>query len=134
MDGASPGDFWLRGDINPIRSGTEGIIVVFAAMVRTWIVWGAGRTGFVEQLSEPPPDLEEGRTDTGRPCLVLPNGNTVEDTMQGFIICEGAPGIMPLTRGQARRFIDTGMLPTFRPPGRSVRCAVKSQLNEVFRE
>ena len=41
---------------------------------------------------------------------------------------------MGLTRGQARRFIDTGMLPTFRPPGRSVRCAVKSQLNEVFRE
>jgi hypothetical protein len=36
-----------------------------------------------------------------------------------------------LSRAQARRLIDDGTLPTFRPPGRSIRCACKSQLNEV---
>jgi hypothetical protein len=39
-----------------------------------------------------------------------------------------------MTLGQARHLIDDGTLPTFRPPGRTIRCACKSQLNEVVRE
>jgi hypothetical protein len=39
-----------------------------------------------------------------------------------------------LSRGQAKALIDDGTLPTFRPPGRTIRCACKSQLNEVFRQ
>lgn len=38
-----------------------------------------------------------------------------------------------LTEGQAKALIDDGTIPTFRMPGRSVRCAIKSELNEMFR-
>jgi hypothetical protein len=39
-----------------------------------------------------------------------------------------------MTRGQVKPFIDDGTLPTFKPPGRSVRCAIKTELNQVFQE
>jgi hypothetical protein len=39
-----------------------------------------------------------------------------------------------LTEGQARALIDDGTIPTFRMPGRSARCAIKSELNETFRD
>jgi hypothetical protein len=39
-----------------------------------------------------------------------------------------------LSEGQARALIDDGTLPTFRMPGRSVRCALKSELNATVRE
>jgi len=39
-----------------------------------------------------------------------------------------------LSEGQAKTLVDDGIIPTFRLPGRSVRCAIKSELNETFRE
>ena len=39
-----------------------------------------------------------------------------------------------MTRGQVKSFVDDGSLPTFRPPGRTIRCAIKSELNATFRE
>ena len=38
-----------------------------------------------------------------------------------------------LSEGQAKALIEDGSIPTFRMPGRSVRCAIKSELNETFR-
>lgn len=39
-----------------------------------------------------------------------------------------------LTRSQVKPFIEDGTIPTFRPPGRAVRCALKSRLNATFRD
>jgi hypothetical protein len=39
VEGANPGDFWLRNAIIPIRNGEEGIIAIPVEMVRTWIEW-----------------------------------------------------------------------------------------------
>jgi hypothetical protein len=39
-----------------------------------------------------------------------------------------------LSQGQAKALIDDGTIPTFRMPGRSVRCAIKSELNATVRE
>jgi hypothetical protein len=39
-----------------------------------------------------------------------------------------------LSEGQARALIDDGTIPTFRMPSRSARCALKSELNETFRD
>jgi hypothetical protein len=54
--------------------------------------------------------------------------------------CEALFGIAMIARwlglsvGAARGLIDSGLLPTFRAPGRSVRCALKAELNAAFRE
>jgi hypothetical protein len=39
-----------------------------------------------------------------------------------------------LSEGQASELVKDGSIPTFRMPGRSVRCAIKSELNETFRD
>jgi hypothetical protein len=39
-----------------------------------------------------------------------------------------------MTRGQAKPLIDDGTIPTFRPPGHTARCALKSEINAAFRE
>jgi hypothetical protein len=54
--------------------------------------------------------------------------------------CEALFGIamiaswLGLSVGAARGLIDSGLLPTFRPPGRTTRCACKSELNRTFLE
>jgi hypothetical protein len=103
IDGAEAGHFWFRNDLNPIHDGVNGIYVVFCAITRVWIVWKAGRQGFVQQLDQPPPDMEEGHDENGKVCFLLPNGNKVEDTKQCYILHEGAPYVMPLT-GSKHRF------------------------------
>jgi hypothetical protein len=106
IDGAEPGHFWFRNDLNPIRNGVTGIIVVFCETRRVWVVWKGGRQGFVEQLDQPPSDMEEGRDENGKACFLLPNGNVVEDTRQCFILHEGAPYVLPLTKSKHRFFRD----------------------------
>jgi hypothetical protein len=39
---------------------------------------------------------------------------------------------MGMTYGQAKQLIDAEIIPTFKPPGRSSRCALKSAINEAF--
>lgn len=39
-----------------------------------------------------------------------------------------------LTYEQCRPLIDEGIIPTFRPPGKTVRCALKSALNETWQK
>jgi hypothetical protein len=41
---------------------------------------------------------------------------------------------MGVTVGQAKSLVDDELIPTFSPPGRTARCALKSELNETFRE
>jgi hypothetical protein len=41
---------------------------------------------------------------------------------------------MGLTHGQVKQLIDAEIIPTFKPPGRSSRCALKSAINEAFSE
>jgi hypothetical protein len=41
---------------------------------------------------------------------------------------------MGVSRGQAKVLVDTGLVPTFRPPGRTTRCALKAELNRTFQE
>jgi hypothetical protein len=39
-----------------------------------------------------------------------------------------------VSRGVARHLIEDGTLPTFHPPRRSVRCALKAELNAAFQQ
>jgi hypothetical protein len=41
---------------------------------------------------------------------------------------------MGITYGQAKALIDDEIIPTFTPPGRTARCALKSAINETFAE
>lgn len=41
---------------------------------------------------------------------------------------------MGMTRSKVKPLIEGELIPTFRPPGRSVRCALKTRLNAAFNE
>jgi hypothetical protein len=40
---------------------------------------------------------------------------------------------MGMTIGQAKPLIDAAIIPTFKPPGRAARCALKTEINAAFR-
>jgi hypothetical protein len=47
IPGAEPGDFYLRGNLQPIRPGKDGILVIPCAMRPSWVEWLPDRGGFV---------------------------------------------------------------------------------------
>jgi hypothetical protein len=99
---AEPGDFFLRGALQPIRSGVEGLDVINCGMRRTWNEFGPTRgTGFFGAHDRPPADveirkvIEEG---VEKPVLVrTSNNNVVVDTRQIFLLVDGQPYMLPLT-------------------------------------
>ena len=102
IDGAEPGDFWLRNAIEPIKNGEEGILVIPCEMTRSWIEWLPNRQGFVARHSQVPSDVEtrKERDDSGREKTVLirgENGNLIQDTREFFLLVDGQPFVLPCT-------------------------------------
>lgn len=99
IEGAEPGDFWLRSDLHPIRNGEEGIAAVPVDMFRTWIEWLPNRGGFVARHNEPPADMVARmvRGDDGRErtAMVRGNGNLIVDTREFYIMVDGYPYVFP---------------------------------------
>jgi hypothetical protein len=102
IDGAEPGDFWLRNALEPIANGEEGIQVIPCEMSRSWIEWLPNRQGFVARHENPPPDMNtrKERDDNGREKAVLfreGNGNIIQDTREFFLLVNGQPYVLPCT-------------------------------------
>jgi hypothetical protein len=100
IEGAEPGDFWLRNALEPIKNGEEGIIVIPCEMQRTWIEWLPNRQGFVARHDAPPLDMKTSmvRGDDGREKQVLvrgENGNVIQDTREFFLLVDGQPYVLP---------------------------------------
>jgi hypothetical protein len=96
---AKPGDFWLRGLLDPIRDGEKGFEAIFCGMVRVWSEFLPNRQGFVTSHMEPPADLESRRTSEGGIEKIIwvrtSNGHVVQDTRQLFILVEARPHVLP---------------------------------------
>jgi hypothetical protein len=90
---AEAGDFFLRGALQPIRSGVNGIEVIPCEMVRRWVEWLPLRQGFVTEHDHPPADLESRiASEAGVEKIYQArksNGNTIVDTRQFFLLIEG---------------------------------------------
>jgi hypothetical protein len=102
IEEAEPGHFWLRGAIQPIKDGEEGIEVIPCGMQHTWIEWLPQRQGFVTRHPEMPKDTETRsvRGDDGRERQTLVrrgNGNYLQDTREFFILVNGFPYVLPCT-------------------------------------
>src|SRR5215472_2902560 len=89
IEGAEPGDFWLRNALDPVRNGEEGIVVIPCEMQRAWIEWLPNRQGFVTRHDAPPVGMKTStiRDDSGREKQVLVTyaGNIIQDTRE-FIL------------------------------------------------
>jgi hypothetical protein len=129
-ENAEPGDFFLRGAINPVRSGIEGIEAQPCMMLRKWVEWLPSRRGYVTEHDQPPADLESRisseNTIEKTELVRKSNGNTIVDTRQFYLIVEGQPFVLPCystrhtfarkwqTDLNQRRHPDTGnVLPAF---------------------
>lgn len=102
IEGAEPGDFWLRNAIDPIAKGEQGIVTIPCEMQRTWIEWLPNRQGFVARHDAPPIGMKASvvRDDSGREKQVLvnnENGNIIQDTREFFLLVDGAPYVLPCT-------------------------------------
>jgi hypothetical protein len=99
IEGAEPGDFWLRNDLKPIRNGEEGIEAIPVEMFRTWIEWLPNRGGFVARHDAPPTDMVAKiiRGDDGRERQVTArgNGNLIVDTREFYIMVNNDPYVLP---------------------------------------
>jgi hypothetical protein len=129
-EGAEAGDFWLRGALNPIRGGIEGIEVQPCMMLRRWVEWLPSRGGYVTEHDQPPADLESRKSSENgieKTELVRKgNNNTIVDTRKFYVVTEGRPFVLPCKSTQhtfarkwntdfnQRRDPDTGaVLPAF---------------------
>lgn len=99
IEGAEPGDFWLRNSLDPIRNGEQGIEAIPVDMFRTWIEWLPNRGGFVARHDTPPADMvaKTIRGDDGRERNVMMrgNGNIIIDTREFYIMVGGDPYVLP---------------------------------------
>jgi hypothetical protein len=100
IEGAEPGDFWLRNSLDPIKNGEEGIVAIPCEMQRSWIEWLPNRGGFVARHDTPPKDMElkTMRGDDGREKQILQrsgNGNVIQDTREFFLLIDGQPFVLP---------------------------------------
>ena len=104
VDGCEPGDFVLRsGGISTPRSGTNGITVIPAGMVNSWVVWRPQRQGFFARYLQAPEGLVEKieRDESGRARPVMQLGdNVVQQSRDIFLLVSDdqggwAPFMMP---------------------------------------
>jgi ascorbate-specific PTS system EIIC-type component UlaA len=73
------------------------------------------------------------KTDAGKKISAAPSAEPAIDCNVLFGIGAIARW-MGLTSGRVKQLIDAEIIPTFKPPGRSSRCALKSAINEAFAE
>ena len=107
IEGAEPGDIWLRNAAQPIVKGDSGFLFQPCFFEKDWVEWVPRDQGggFVGRSKELPPTAKK-IADPKNPNRVkyeLPNGNEVKETRNhaGFVIFEdgGAPSpyLIPLT-------------------------------------
>jgi hypothetical protein len=131
IEGAEPGHFYLRGALDPIRDGEEGIVAIPCGMVRSWIEWLPQRQGFVARHAAMPADVESRVVQdvdgsSKRSLVRSSNNNIVVDTREFYVVVEGRPYLLPCysTRHKFARGLQThfhnfehpktgGLLPSF---------------------
>jgi hypothetical protein len=96
---AEPGDFFLRGDLRPIRSGVTGVEVQPCEMRRLWVEFFPNRGGYVTEHDRPPGDLESRISNENGIEKIIQvrrsNGNVIQDTRQFYVLIEGQPYALP---------------------------------------
>jgi len=92
LEGAQPGMFLLSGAIQPLR---ETIDVTPILQLHTFMEWIAGRQGYAGRHADLPPDAT---TDPSNPRRwVRPDGNTVEDTKEIYVLLDDSLWLLPCT-------------------------------------
>jgi hypothetical protein len=97
VEGAKPGDFLLRGAVEPVRDGVAGIVAIPCGMARTWLEWLPSRQGYAGRHDQQPADAEEITVNEGgreRLRLVRPNGHIIEDTREFFLLIDRQPYVL----------------------------------------
>lgn len=102
VNGAEPGDLWLRNAAEPIVKGTTGVPFQPCHLVWVWVEWRPERQGFVTTHVSRPPDakqvLEDPNDDQSKPVWVRPNGNLVIETCYVYGLINGdQPYVIPLS-------------------------------------
>lgn len=107
LEGAAPGDIWLRNTPNPIVKGDKGLLFQPCHFSKDWVEWvpRVRGGGFVERHADRPHDAEQREVmGDGGPAMrwVRPNGNEVIETRYhvGYAMPEGAtpmPFVIPMT-------------------------------------
>ena len=100
VDGAEPGDIWLRNATTPIIKGDEGVLFQPVMFQWSYVEWKPNRGGLVGVHAERPANAVQKQLDPNddRLSWVTPEGNTVVDTcyVYGLINCD-LPFVIPLS-------------------------------------
>ena len=100
VNGAEPGDLWLKSGATPIIKGTEGVMFQPCYFQYVWVEWKPNREGFVTSHKKRPIDAEQKQMDPNDDRLfwVRPNGNQVIETcyVYGFVDMK-YPYVIPLS-------------------------------------
>jgi hypothetical protein len=90
VEGAVAGDFYIPR-LNKLIKGSEGMFVIPAGFGHENVEWrprGQGGIAARYPLGEMPNDVVERLDQNGRPQLVRPNGNTIDETRYHFVLWE----------------------------------------------
>jgi hypothetical protein len=100
VNGAEPGDLWLKNAVSPIVKGTEGVLFQPVSFQWAWVEWKPNRGGFVGTHLERPSDAAQKQLapDDDRLQWVRANGNQVVETcyVYGLVDME-LPYVIPLS-------------------------------------
>lgn len=104
VEGAKPGEIWLKGSVVPVRSGVKGELFQPVAFMKVWIEWKPKRAGFAGRHDKRPEDAYEGliQNDAGeeRPAWLRPNGNVLVETREHYGFFGDEPYMIPMTSTQ----------------------------------
>jgi hypothetical protein len=100
VDGAEPGDIWLRNGASPIVKGDVGVMFQPVMFQWSYVEWKPNRGGLVAVHDKRPTNAVQRKLDPSddRLSWVTPDGNTVVDTcyVYGLIDFE-EPYVIPLS-------------------------------------
>lgn len=104
VEGAKPGEIWLKGSVTPVRDGEKGELFQPCAFLKAWIEWKPARGGFVNRHKDRPSDAREVeiKDDQGRPKIVWqrPNGNILVETREHYGFFGDEPYMIPMSSTQ----------------------------------
>lgn len=90
IEGAEPGDIWLRNAPPEHSILKEGMVVQPCGFTKTWVEWMPNRGGFVQRHAERPADAQLSDIDDGkggtRKAWLMPNDNVVVETREVRVI------------------------------------------------
>ena len=100
VEGAEPGDLWLKNFSKPIVKGEEGVIFQPVHFQWAYVEWKPDRGGFVAAHDERPADAVQKQLDPNddRLSWVRSNGNLVVDTCYVYgLVNFDTPYVIPLS-------------------------------------